>query len=80
MNPDNLCMGCMAELAQPYARCPRCGLETRNYRRPQNSLPLYEIVNGKYMNGRVIGMLDMEGPRSRPLLMDTPWVTCRQQS
>ncbi len=61
VNPDNLCMGCMAELAQPYARCPRCGLETRNYRRPQNSLPLYEIVNGKYMNGRVIGMLDMEG-------------------
>ncbi|MEY8431754.1 serine/threonine-protein kinase [Lachnospiraceae bacterium 48-42] len=56
VNPDNLCMGCMAELPQPYARCPRCGFETRNYRRPQNSLPLYEIVNGKYLIGRVIGI------------------------
>ncbi len=56
VNPDNLCMGCMAELPGPYARCPHCGFETRNYRRPQNSLPLYEIVNGKYLIGRVIGI------------------------
>ena len=56
VNPDSLCMGCMTELPYPVSRCPHCGFETQKYRRPQNSLPLYEIVNGKYLIGRVIGI------------------------
>ena len=33
-DPDRLCMGCMEELAQPAARCPRCGFDERKYERP----------------------------------------------
>ena len=54
-DPNKLCMGCMAELPYPGSRCPYCGFEVRSYQRPENSLPLYEIVNGKYLIGRVIG-------------------------
>lgn len=54
-DPDRLCMGCMEELAQPAARCPRCGFDERKYERPDNSLPLREILHGKYLIGSVIG-------------------------
>ncbi|EOS69995.1 hypothetical protein C818_01955 [Lachnospiraceae bacterium MD308] len=54
-DPNKLCMGCMANLPYPGSRCPYCGFEVRTYQRPENSLPLYEIVNGKYLIGRVIG-------------------------
>ncbi len=54
-DPDRLCMGCMTELDQPAARCPRCGFDERKYERPDNSLPLREILHGKYLIGRVIG-------------------------
>lgn len=56
VNPDKLCMGCMGELAYPGAVCPKCGFNVAAYRRPENSLPLYEIVNGKYLLGRVLGV------------------------
>lgn len=55
VDPNKLCMGCMAELNQPEVRCPHCGFEENRYRRPENSLPLREILNGKYLIGRVIG-------------------------
>ncbi len=56
VDPNRLCMGCMAELARPGVPCPVCGFDVARYQRPGNSLPLYEIVNGKYMIGRVLGV------------------------
>lgn len=56
VDPNKLCMGCMAELERPGFPCPRCGFDARRYQKPKNSLPLYEIVNGKYLIGRVIGI------------------------
>ena len=56
IDPNRLCMGCMAELEQPGLPCPNCGFDVTKYRKPRNSLPLYEIVNGKYLIGRVIGI------------------------
>ena len=55
VDPNKLCMGCMTQLNQPAARCPHCGFEVSKYRRPENALPLYEILHGKYLIGRVIG-------------------------
>ncbi len=56
IDPNMLCMGCMGELAYPGAVCPKCGFNVATYKRPKNSLPLYEIVNGKYLLGRVLGV------------------------
>ncbi len=56
VDPNRLCMGCMTELEHPGMPCPRCGFDVTKYQRPENSLPLYEIVNGKYLIGRVIGI------------------------
>ena len=56
VNPDSLCMGCMTELQWPGMPCPKCGFDIRKYQRPKNSLPPYEILNGKYLLGRVLGI------------------------
>lgn len=56
IDPNRLCMGCMTELERPGMPCPVCGFDVSRYQRPENSLPLYEIVNGKYMIGRVLGI------------------------
>lgn len=56
VDPNRLCMGCMTELERPGRPCPRCGFDISKYQRPENSLPLYEIVNGKYLIGRVLGV------------------------
>lgn len=56
VDPNRLCMGCMKELEQNTGVCPVCGFDIRKYIRPKNSLPLYEILNGKYLIGRVIGV------------------------
>lgn len=56
VDPNMLCMGCMTELKNPGLPCPHCGFDIRRYQRPANSLPLYEIVNGKYLLGRVLGV------------------------
>lgn len=55
-DPNMLCMGCMTELERAGMPCPRCGFDVTRYQRPGNSLPLYEIVNGKYLIGRVLGI------------------------
>lgn len=55
VDPDKLCMGCMAQLERPTAWCPYCGFSEGRYQRPENSLPLREILNGKYLAGRMIG-------------------------
>ena len=56
VDPNKLCMGCMTELPWPGSLCPKCGFDMRQYQKPENSLPLYEIVNGKYLIGRVLGV------------------------
>ncbi|MBO5303938.1 MAG: serine/threonine protein kinase [Lachnospiraceae bacterium] len=56
VDPNRLCLGCMREFEQPMAVCPVCGFHAKAYQRPQNALPLYEILNGKYLTGRVIGI------------------------
>jgi serine/threonine protein kinase len=55
VDPDRLCMGCMAELNQNISKCPYCGFQEKTYQKPANSLPLREILHGKYLIGRVIG-------------------------
>lgn len=49
-------MGCMSQLENTKMPCPKCGFVSATYQRPDNSLPLYEILNGKYLVGRVIGI------------------------
>ena len=56
IDPNKLCMGCMSELEQNTGPCPFCGFDIKRYDRPKNSLPLYEIVHGKYLIGRVLGI------------------------
>ena len=56
VNPDSLCMGCMTELQWPGMPCPKWGFDIRKYQKPKNSLPPYEILNGKYLLGRVLGI------------------------
>lgn len=56
VDPNKLCMGCMELLDNPKAGCPYCGFSIQNYRQVKNSLPLYEILNGKYLVGKVIGV------------------------
>ena len=56
IDPNRLCMGCMQEIEHPEVVCPYCGFTVSQYQRPKNSLPLYEIVNGKYLIGRVLGI------------------------
>lgn len=49
-------MGCMTELADPSKPCPHCGFWLPKYQKPANSLPPMEILNGKYLVGKVIGV------------------------
>lgn len=56
VDPNRLCMGCMAILENTGKPCPHCGFHLDGYRQPPNSLSPYEILNGKYLIGRVIGM------------------------
>ena len=56
MDPNRLCMGCMQEIERPTVACPHCGFTVSRYQHPKNSLPLYEIVNGKYLIGKVLGI------------------------
>ncbi|MBR1866061.1 MAG: serine/threonine protein kinase [Lachnospiraceae bacterium] len=56
VDPNRLCMGCMQEINRPAVVCPHCGFIVNQYQRPKNSLPLYEIVNGKYLIGKVLGI------------------------
>lgn len=55
-DPNKLCMGCMKNLENPGMACPHCGFSCADYRQVKNSLPLYEILNGKYLVGKVIGV------------------------
>lgn len=56
IDPDKLCMGCMQILENTQARCPNCGFLQAEYQKPENSMPIKEILNGKYLVGKVIGI------------------------
>ena len=56
VDPNILCMGCMKELNMPKEPCPYCGFYLPAYQQVKNSLPPYEILNGKYLVGKVIGV------------------------
>lgn len=56
VDPNRLCMGCMELLDMPQEPCPHCGFYLPTYQRVKNSLPPYEILNGKYLVGKVIGV------------------------
>lgn len=56
VNPNKLCIGCMELLEDVNVPCPKCRFWLKSYRQPPNSLPLYEILNGKYLVGKVIGV------------------------
>lgn len=55
VDPNRLCMGCMNLLDDVKRPCPNCGFLLDRYQQPENSMPLYEILNGKYLVGRVLG-------------------------
>lgn len=56
VDPNKLCMGCMEVMEKDYGCCPKCGFSLAYYRRPAHSLPACEIINGKYVLGKVIGI------------------------
>lgn len=56
VDPNKLCMGCMELLDDVQRPCPKCGFLLSNYQQPPNTMPLYEILNGKYLIGRAIGI------------------------
>lgn len=56
VDPNRLCMGCMGLWEAPIAVCPYCGFSLQHYEQAGNSLPPYEILDGKYLVGRMIGI------------------------
>jgi len=56
VDPNRLCMSCMREAEVVTKVCPYCKFSVSQYERPNDSLPLYEILNGKYLVGKVIGI------------------------
>lgn len=50
----NLCMGCMRKKSNP-GPCPHCGFSEAQYQTYPRHLPLYTILNAKYLVGRVLG-------------------------
>lgn len=54
VDPNRLCMGCMELLENTGVPCPKCGFSLKDYQQPENGMPPYEILNGKYLVGKVI--------------------------
>lgn len=56
VDPNRLCMGCMELLENTGVPCPKYGFSLKDYQQPENGMPPYEILNGKYLVGKVIGI------------------------
>ena len=56
VDPNRRCMGCMELLENTGVPCPKCGFSLKDYQQPENGMPPYEILNGKYPVGKVIGI------------------------
>lgn len=59
---SSYCMNCMAPLPEGLDKCPCCGFQEETYRsqleaQSSQPLPLRHILNGKYMVGRIQGLL-----------------------
>lgn len=52
---NHLCPGCMREKKLSEAICPHCGFSQKSYQQNPGCLPLWTILAGKYMIGRVLG-------------------------
>lgn len=50
----SLCLGCMREKTAS-GPCPYCGFQEEAYHPLSGHLPLYTILNGKYLVGKVLG-------------------------
>jgi len=55
IDTSKLCMGCMKSIENKKAPCPHCGWQDDAAERAPHHLPLYTILNGKYLVGRVLG-------------------------
>ena len=53
VDPNRLCMELLENTSVP---CPKCGFSLKDYQQPENGMPPYEILNGKYLVGKVIGI------------------------
>lgn len=56
VDPNKLCMGCMSVIEDIDSPCPYCGFLLSAYMGSEKCLQPYEILNGKYMVGRVLGI------------------------
>ena len=56
VDPNRLCMGCMELLENTGVPCPKCGFSLKDFQQPEIGMPPYEILNGKYLVGKVIGI------------------------
>ncbi len=54
-DPDQICLGCMANLQAATGTCPRCGFDAAGYEAPPHQLRPGSILNGKYLVGRSLG-------------------------
>ena len=64
MDINHLCPGCMRELKNENTgggaggatgRCPYCGFDIASYQQNSRCLPLYSVLAGKYLVGKVLG-------------------------
>lgn len=54
INIDHLCPGCMQSNPTPDSPCPHCGY-SKDTQPLKNALPVFSILEGKYLIGRALG-------------------------
>ena len=55
MNPELICMRCMAQLEEPKGVCPVCGFDNASAENAPNQLECGSILAGTYLVGCVLG-------------------------
>ncbi|MEN6339955.1 MAG: serine/threonine-protein kinase [Clostridiaceae bacterium] len=55
INPENICMNCMAALNSPKGICPHCGFDNAACSNAPHQLECGSILAGSYLVGRVLG-------------------------
>ncbi len=54
-NLKSICMGCMEPLSKPDGFCTRCGWNNAISNNQPHQLPIFTVLNGKYIVGRALG-------------------------
>lgn len=54
-NINSICMGCMEPLSKPDGFCTRCGWNNTINNNQPHQLPIFTVLNGKYIVGRALG-------------------------